>query len=236
MSTRIILAAALALAGCGKPATAPESTSAAPSESEIVAETTVSETLPSPAPSPSIDLTPTIAGAYALDKTHGYLTFSYDHMGYSHPTIRWGDWNATLNWDPAAPANSSIDVTINTASIDSGVAALNEQLATADFLDIATFPTISFKSSSVEMTGGDTGKVSGDLTIKGVTRPVTLDIKINKAANDDFVKSYKLGFSGSTTFKRSEFGIDKYVPVVSDDVAVKIEAEFQLPRQSAQSQ
>lgn len=224
-------AAAMLLAACGKPAS--EAAAVENPPAAVAAPVSASDTpmvIETP-PAPAFDVSATKAGLYKIDPTHGYIVFSYDHMGYSKPMLRWGSWTGDLNWDPAAPANSTINVGIDAASVDSGVPALDEHIVGADYLDAATYPQISFVSTGIEMLGGAAGKITGDLTIKGVTKPVTLDVTINRAANDDFAKAYKLGFSATGKFKRSDFGVDNFVPVVGDEITLMIEAEFFMPRE-----
>ncbi len=176
------------------------------------------------------------AGDYKTDPRHAYVTFSYDHMGYSHPSVRWGDWSADLSWDPAAPERSSVTATIKVASVDTGVPQLDDHMKSADMFDAESYPTITFKSTGLTLTGGSSATMTGDLTIKGVTKPVTLDVTINRAANDDFAKAYKLGFSARGVLKRSDFGVDLYVPMVGDDVTFALETEFIMPREPAAEQ
>ena len=179
----------------------------------------------------AVDPTAAIAGEYKTDPGHAYITFTYDHQGYSRPYVRWNEWSGTLNWTPETPAESVVDVTINVASVDSGVAKFDDHLKSADFFDVENYPTITFKSTSVEATGPNTGTITGDLTIKGVTKPVTLEATLNRAANDDFAKAYKMGFSAKTSVLRSDFGVDQYAPFVSDEVDIIIETEWVMPRE-----
>lgn len=234
---RIIALAAvstLALAACGKPQEA-----AAPAEPAASAE---AETGPAPSPEAAaaatapveapFDVSMTVPGVYKSDTSHAYITFSYDHQGYSRPWLRWRSWSGDLTWNPAAPEQSSVTAVINVASIDSGVDEFDEHLKSADFFEAEKYPQITFNSTSVTIDGPATAKVAGDLTIKGVTKPVTLDVKINRAADDNFAKGYKLGFSGKTAIKRSDFGVDKYTPFVGDDVEIVVEAEFVMAKEA----
>lgn len=231
---RIIALAAvsmIALAACGKPqeAAAPAEAQAAPAPSaEAEAAAAAAETAPVEAP---FDVSMTVPGVYKADTNHAYITFSYDHQGYSRPWLRWRSWTGDLNWNPAAPDQSSIAVVIDAASIDSGVDKFDDHLKSADFFEVEKYPQITFNSTSVTIDGPASAKIAGDLTVKGVTKPVTLDVKINRAADDDFAKGYKLGFSGTTSFKRSDFGVDKYAPFVGDDVEIVVEAEFVMPKE-----
>ncbi|MFN3959992.1 MAG: YceI family protein [Parvularculaceae bacterium] len=223
----LLSAAALTLAACSKPkeSEAP----AAPAES---AEAAAPAAQAAPAEAP-FDVSMTAPGVYKSDTSHAYITFSYDHQGYSRPWLRWRSWAGELNWNPSDPGKSSISVVIDAASIDSGVDKFDEYLKSADFFDVANHPRITFNSSGVTVDGPASARIAGDLTIKGVTKPVTLDVRINRAADDDFAKGYKLGFSGKTLVKRSDFGVDKYVPFVGDDVEIVVEAEFVLPKEPA---
>ncbi|MEM9495197.1 MAG: YceI family protein [Pseudomonadota bacterium] len=170
-----------------------------------------------------------VSGTYVSEATHRYITFSYLHQGYSRPHVRFDDWTGTLDWNADDPAASSIAVTINAASISSGVPKFDDHLRSADFFDTDAHPEITFASTRVERTGDVTGKITGDLTIKGVTKPVTLDVTYNKSAYEQRGKSYKIGFSATAAVKRSDFGVDKYTPFVGDDVEIVIEAEFEKP-------
>ena len=183
-------------------------------------------------PSPPAAVEPAAAekGRYTSDPGHAYITFTYLHQGYSRPYLRWRTWTGTLDWDPANPEASSIEAVIQAASIDSGVDRFDDHLKSADFFDVEAHPQITFRSTSLETTGPAAGRMTGDLTIKGVTKPVTLDVTLNRAADDSFAKGYKLGFSARGVVKRSDFGVDKYVPFVGDEVDVIIEAEFVKPK------
>lgn len=169
-------------------------------------------------------------GVYVTDPGHAYITFNYLHQGYSRPYLRWRSWTGMLDWDPAAPTASKIEVEIDAASIDSGVDRFDDHLKSSDFFDVDAHPKITFRSTTLETTGDATGRMTGDLTIKGVTKPVTLEVTLNRAADDDFAKAHKLGFSARGVVKRSDFGVDRYVPFVGDEIDVIIEAELVKPR------
>lgn len=192
---------------------------------EAAAEASSTEAASDDSAAPALDA-PT--GAYITDYKHRYITFSYDHQGYSFPYVRWRDWTGALEWNAEDPEQSSVFVTIDVASVDSGVDEFDDHLRSADFFDAATHPTITFESTEVHRASDNTGHITGDLTIKEITKPVTLDVVFNKAETRDD-GSAKLGFSAKTTVKRSDFGVDKYVPFVGDDVTVIIEAEFVPP-------
>jgi polyisoprenoid-binding protein YceI len=170
-----------------------------------------------------------ISGEYKADQGHRYITFDYDHQGYSRPFLRWREWDATLDWNAEDPTASTVKVSIDANSIDSGVDVFDGHLRGEQFFDVENHPTITFKSTSLEKTGDDTGKMTGDLTIKGNTKPVTLDVTFNKGAFEARSNSYKLGFSAKGVVKRSDFGVDAFTPVVSDDVNLTVEVEFEMP-------
>ena len=172
------------------------------------------------------------AGHYVLDKTHASLTAKLTHMGFSHYTLRFTKLDASFTYDPKAPEASKITVTVDPASIDTATGAdafgvkFNTELAGDGWLETAKFPTITFVSTKVDVGDGHTGKVTGDLTFHGVTKPAVLDVTFNGVGGSFMPGSVKTGFSGSTTIKRSDFGVSKYVPLVSDDVTLNIEVEF----------
>jgi len=117
---------------------------------------------------------------YDLDPNHTRIDFSWTHFGFSHPMGRFDRFDGDFRFDPADPTKSSVTVTIPVSSIDTGVAKLDAHLQTADFFDVANYPTATFKSTRVERAGEHGLKVTGDLTLHGVTRPVVLDVVINK--------------------------------------------------------
>jgi len=229
-------ASAVALVACGE-ATTTEEASAAPeiaaSESAVVE--TAPETVASePAAPAEAVVSDAITGVYTPDYKHRYIVFSYDHQNYSNPLIRWDDWTGELNWNAEAPEQSSVSVTINAASASSGVEEFDGHLSGDRLFNAAQFPEITFVSTAVEKTGANTGKITGDLTIKGVTKPVVLDVTFRKGAYDERGSQYKLGFSAKTTVMRSDYGVDFLVPVVGDAVDVVIETEWALPAPAAE--
>ncbi len=172
------------------------------------------------------DLSGAPAGEYSLDKGHGYITFSYLHQGYSKPYLRFNDWDSTLNWNPENPESSSVSVTIQTSSVDSMVVKFDDHLKSADMFDVEVFPTATFSSTSINRTGGNAGTITGDLTMKDVTKPITLDVVFNKAG-ETRGGGHKVGFSGKTQLKRSEWNLGYAVPYVGDDVDLVIEVEYE---------
>ena len=190
----------------------------------------VSLTLAGPA---AADLSAVPAGSYGLDKTHGYITFTYSHLGFSNPRVGFDAFDVALDLDNEAPENSSLKVMIDAASINSRVEKFDEHLNGDKFFDTNEYPNIDFQSTGIEQTGDDTFRVNGNLTIKGVTRAVTLDARINKAATHPLSKTPTVGVSATTSVLRSEWGLGDYVPMVSDRVEIEIEVE--LPKLGEQA-
>lgn len=172
------------------------------------------------------DLSGAPSGTYALDNTHGYITFSYTHLGFSNPRVGFNAFDTVLELDSANPGKSSVQVDIDATSIDSRVPVFNEHLNSADWFNTAEYPDISFRSTSIEATGDDRFAVTGDLTIMGTTKPVTLDATINKAAEHPLRNVPAIGISASAEILRSDWGLDGYVPAVSDEVTISIEVEL----------
>lgn len=166
------------------------------------------------------------SGVYNLEKTHAYITFSYLHQGYSKPFLRWRNWDSTLNWDNENPANSSVSVKINTNSIDTGVDIFDEHMRDENWLNVAAHPEAVFTSTSLKKVSGNTGKMMGDLTLKGITKPVTLDVTFNKAGEGRQPGTHKIGFSARGQVMRSDWDLGAYVPFVSDEVDLIIEVEY----------
>jgi polyisoprenoid-binding protein YceI len=164
------------------------------------------------------------AGTYHLDKKHASVTLKLSHMGLSYYTMRFDGIDAAYTYDPANPAASKIRVTIDPKSIDTDNAPFNAEIAD-QFLEAGKYPTITFVSTAVHPGAGGKGEVVGDLTFHGVTRPVVLDVVFN-GTGLGMMHEQRMGFSGVTTIKRSDFGVTKYVPLVGDEVTVLIETEF----------
>jgi polyisoprenoid-binding protein YceI len=162
---------------------------------------------------------------YTFDPNHTNVTFHANHFGFSNPSGRFGIVKGNLYLDEADPKASSVSVTIDVNSLVTGITRFNDHIKSADFLDAAKFPTATFKSDSVELTGKDTAKVRGIFTLHGVTKPIELDVKLNKLGDSPITTQKTAGFTASVTLKRSDYGVSKYVPGVSDDIRIDIEAE-----------
>ncbi|HVZ29831.1 MAG TPA: YceI family protein [Asticcacaulis sp.] len=162
---------------------------------------------------------------YKIDPRHTFVMFTYSHAGgLAHMNGKFMSAAGAVTLDEAAPANSSVEVAFPIDAINTGLAELDTELKKPGYFDAAAYPTATFKSTRVDVTGKDTAKVTGDLTIRGITRPVVLDVKLNKISDD---KS-RAGFSATASVKRSDFGITK-VPLVGDQVDLTIEAETAVP-------
>lgn len=169
---------------------------------------------------------PVFAATYTLDPGHTQVVFSWNHFGYSNPTAQFRKIEGTLDFDAAQPTRASVQVTIPLASVNSNVEKLDEHLQAEDFFDSAKYPEATFKSTKVEQGAGENRlKVTGDLTLHGVTKPIVLDVTVNKAGEHPMRKVPAAGFDATATIKRSEFGITKYVPMVSDDITLRITTE-----------
>ena len=171
---------------------------------------------------------------YNLDPNHTQVAISWTHFGFSHPAARFDSVTGDFKFDAVDPTRSSIVVTIPIASLDTGVAALDKHLKGPDFFDAEQFSTATFKSTSVQRVGDQGLKVTGDLTIHGITKPAVLDVTINKVG-DHPMGGAAAGFDAKTVIRRSDFGITKYVPNVSDDIAVTITTEADLAQSAGTS-
>ena len=166
------------------------------------------------------------AGVYRLDSDHGKITWSVNHFGFSTYIGQFATVNANLKLDPKNLGATVLDATIDANSLGTLNAALDKHLKSPDFLDVAKFPIATFKATKVTQTGEKTADIAGDLTLHGVTKPVVLQATFNQAGPNPLTKTYHLGFAGTAKIKRSEFGITSYVPAISDEVTLTLEAEF----------
>ena len=167
--------------------------------------------------------------AYQIDPTHTATVFTWNHFGFSTPSANFSDIQGTINVDNAKPANSSVNVTIPLSSLNTNVKALDEHLKTADFFDAAKYPNITFKSTKVQAISKNQYKITGNLTVKDVTKPVVLDAVLNKQGVHPMTKTETVGFNATTSFNRSAFGVGAYVPNVGDKITVSITTEASVP-------
>jgi polyisoprenoid-binding protein YceI len=169
---------------------------------------------------------PAFATTYTLDPNHTQVQFIWNHYGFTDLTGEFGKIEGTLEFDEADPAKASVNATIAIGSVDTNVKKLDGVLASGDYFDATKFPTATFKSTRVEKGATpDRLKVTGDLTIHGVTKPLTLDVKVTKVGQHPLRKAPAAGFDATATLKRSDFGITKYLPNVADEVKIHVVAE-----------
>lgn len=165
-------------------------------------------------------------GTYVLDGTHGYVFMTYEHQGFSNPTIRFDEFDGTVEFNADDITASTVTVSIDPTTIDSGIAKFDTHLASGDMFDAEAFPEITFTSTSMDLETDYSGTLTGDLTIKGVTKPVTLDVTLNKAGTHAYSGKPTFGISATGEVMRSDFNMGYAVPAVSDKVSLRIEAEF----------
>ena len=174
---------------------------------------------------PAVDPAKAPAGHYVLDHRHASLLARVRHMGLSLFTMRFNKVEGEYDYDPAQPLASKISVTVDAKSLDTGDPGVSKQFA-SEFLDAERNPTITFKSSAIQTTDETHGTVTGDLTFRGVTQPVTLDVTYN-GTESGLIGGRRMGFSATATMtRRSQFGSKAWLGDVGDDVQLVIEAEF----------
>ncbi len=207
MKTTLILATAVvALAGCSKPAPAPTQSASASAESF---------------PAPSVKDVP--AGVYKTDPAHSSLTFKVNHMGFSHYTARFAQFDATLQLDPAHPEAAKLTATIDPQSlaVNTPPQGFHDELMGQTWFDAKTNPKITFTSTKVEKTGDNTARVTGDLSLKGVTKPVTLNVTFNGGyPGMDMDPHARIGFTATGTLNRADFGMGFGIPAAGSNMGV----------------
>lgn len=162
--------------------------------------------------------------SYGIDPTHTFSRFSYVHMGLSTQLSRFNKTTGTVTLDKAAKTGA-VDVVIDMKSVDTGATVFNGHIQGEDFLDTAKFPTATFKSTKVVFEGDKPAAVEGNLTIKGVTKPVTLKLTHFVNTEHPMMKKDAIGADASVVIKRSEFNAGKYAPAVGDDVTITVSLE-----------
>lgn len=172
------------------------------------------------------------SGVYALDKSHASVVFKINHMGFSLYQGRFNNLDAKLNFDSKVPEKSVIEATIDVNSIDTNNAKLQEELKGEKFFNAAKYPNITFKSLHTTRTG-DVGTMIGELTMMGITKPVTLNVTFHGAGQHPFTKKDALGFSATGSINRSQWGMSNFIPMVGDEVQFEIQTEFQYAGGSA---
>ena len=170
--------------------------------------------------------TPALAApeTFNVEPTHTFPRFSYNHLGYSIQLSRFDKTSGKVVFDKAAKTGS-VDITIDTKSVSTGAATFNEHIQGEDFLDPAKYPTATFKSTKVVFEGDKPAKIEGNLTLKGVTKPVTLTVTSFQAMPHPMVKKDAIGANAFTTVKRTDFNMGKNAPYVGDEVRIDIAIE-----------
>ena len=167
---------------------------------------------------------------YKIDPTHTATVFSWNHFGFSTPSANFSDIQGVIKVDNAKPANSSVEVTIPVSSVNTNVTALDKEFQEEGWFNAAKSPNITFKSTKVETKDKKHFKITGNLTVKGITKPVVLDAVLNKQGEHPMAKVPAIGFNATTSFNRSEFGIGNYVPNVGDKITVNITTEAEAAK------
>jgi len=162
---------------------------------------------------------------YALDMAHSAVVFNINHLGFSNMFGRFDNFSGDLKFDADNIENSVINVNIDTDSVNTFHGKRNEHLASPDFFNAAEFPEMTFASTKITKTGDNTAKLEGDLTLLGVTKPVTLDLVVNGVGPHPFNKQPMAGFTATGTVKRSEFGMNYGLPAIGDEVKLQIDVE-----------
>ena len=162
---------------------------------------------------------------YKIDPGHTNVLASWDHFGFSNPSLNFGQADGTLVYDAENVSNSSVQVTLPFTGVSALADQFYDHLAGDKWFDAAKYPNATFKSTKVEAAGEGKLKVTGDLTIKDITKPVVLDVHLNKVGEHPMAKVPAIGFDATATVKRSDFGVGAYAPMVSDEVTLRITTE-----------
>ncbi|MEL7105440.1 MAG: YceI family protein [Pseudomonadota bacterium] len=172
------------------------------------------------------------AETWGMDPTHTEVLISWNHAGFSIQTAKFLEFDGTLEFTPGDVANASADFSVKVASVHTGVDAFTGHLLGGGFFDAEAYPEITFVSTSVEQTGDMSAMVTGDMTVKDVTKPVTFDVTVHSLGEHPagrFAEPYEgewLGFTAVADIKRSDFGVDAFIPVGSDEVTITINSEM----------
>lgn len=162
---------------------------------------------------------------YIYDPVHTQIMFSVSHLGFSFPHGKFNKFSGGFVFDQEKPETSQAEITIDADSLDMDSADWEQHLKSTDFFNVRKFPAMIFKSGKIVKTGANTADMTGDLTLLGVTKPVTLLVTFNKAGTHAFNKNYVAGFSLSGSLKRSDFGMNYALPLVGDEVNLIIQVE-----------
>jgi polyisoprenoid-binding protein YceI len=176
---------------------------------------------------PDLDPATVQEGAYAVEPYHTRVLFGVSHLGFTTWYGEFTNVSGGLTLTPKSAGKSTFEIHIPSNTISTSNAKLDGELKSAQWFDVAKFPEIVFKAKRIETTGKYTANVTGDLTLHGVTKPVTLNVKFNSAGINPLDKKYTAGFEVSGKIKRSDFGISTYLPLIGDEVALIISAAFE---------
>jgi polyisoprenoid-binding protein YceI len=168
------------------------------------------------------------AGTYKVEPGHTQVMFSVSHFGFTNYSGIFSDASGTLQLDPADPAASKLTVSIPVNSVMTTSTKLDQELKSAQWFDAAKFPTATFTSTKVTPTGERTATIEGDLTLHGVTKPVTLQAHLGGAGVNPLDKAHTVGFAATGVIQRGDFGVKEYLPVVGNDVHLTIAGAFEL--------
>lgn len=166
------------------------------------------------------------SGIYVLDPAHGKITWSVDHLGFSTYVGQFTDVVANLDLNVQNPSASRLNATVMMDSVGTFSDGLDKHLKTADFFDTAKHPAATFRATGIRLVDRDTAKISGNLTLRGVTKPIEIEADFNQAGVNPLDKVYSVGFDGRAKIKRSDFGINYGLPAVGDEITLHLEAEF----------
>ncbi len=173
------------------------------------------------------------AEKYEFDKAHTQILFFADHLGFSKSSGKFLDFDGYYMFDEENPENSSIDVTIQTDSINMDMEKWDDHLKNEDFFNVAAYPQMTFKSTDIEVTGEDTADITGDLTLLGITKPVILQVKHNKTGEHPRSGKKTSGFSATAMIDRSEWGMAYGVPMMDPMTEIRIEVEASVADEAA---
>jgi polyisoprenoid-binding protein YceI len=175
------------------------------------------------------------ATTYTFEPNYTQGVFRWDHLGFSHPSAQFSQVQGRLEFDPQHPAMSSVSVTIPLSSLHTGVPDLDDDFRSAAFFDTSRFPTATFKSTRVEALGNQHLKVTGDLTMHGVTHAVTLDAQLIKIGVNPRSSMPTIGFEATAKLKRSDFGLGHFIPQVGDEIEVQINSQAVAAKPDAEN-
>ncbi|HWL47558.1 MAG TPA: YceI family protein [Sphingomonadaceae bacterium] len=171
------------------------------------------------------DVSRVVAGNYTVDPAHTQILFEVNHLGFSQYFGIFGDATGTMTLDPAKPEAATVSIDIPIAKMVTTSADLTAHLLRDDFFDAAKFPTATFRSTSVTVSG-TTAKIAGNLTIRGITKPIVLDARFVGAGSHPMTGAPALGFAATAKVKRSDFGVSYGIPMVPDEVDLRINVAF----------